>query len=37
MLDPVDLDVTIDPEESIRTVFTTVARILPQIEVLERL
>tara|TARA_R100001440_G_scaffold37494_2_gene56816 strand:- start:9651 stop:12899 length:3249 start_codon:yes stop_codon:yes gene_type:complete len=28
--DPVDLDVTIDPEESIRTVFTTVAGILPQ-------
>ena len=28
--DPVDLDVTIDPEESIRTVFTRKAGILPQ-------
>ena len=28
LADPVDLDVTIDPEESTRTVFTTVAGIL---------
>ena len=28
--DPVDLDVTIDPEETVRTVFTTVAALLPE-------
>lgn len=28
--DPVDLDVRIDPEESVRTVFTTVSGLLPQ-------